>query len=125
MWNWLTPSISDNQCGKYIYYYSIVCYIFHLVSYMFSLFSGYLKKSVINKWIMDIIRNIHSLNRLLFVSNCEHIELTFKATDKLHNSSDFCQWSGLSLETSAVTLVWDDGKWVKAHKDKLCVGSDE
>ena len=33
------------------------------------------------------------------------------------------QWSGLSLETSNVTLVWDDGKRVKAHEDKLCRGS--
>ena len=41
----------------------------------------------------------------------------------LHNSSDFCQWSGRSLETSDVTLVCDDGKRVKAHKDKLCRGS--
>ena len=28
--------------------------------------------------------------------------------------------SGPSLETSDVTLAWDDGKRVKAHKDKLC-----
>ena len=28
--------------------------------------------------------------------------------------------SGLSLETSDVTLVWDDRKQVKAKKDKLC-----
>ena len=31
--------------------------------------------------------------------------------------------SGPSLETRDVTLVWDDGKRVKAHKDKLCRGS--
>ena len=30
---------------------------------------------------------------------------------------------GPSLETSDVTLVWDDEKRVKAHKDKLCRGS--
>ena len=45
--------------------------------------------------------------------------------EKLHNSSDFCQWRGPSLETSDVNLVWDDGKQVKAHKDKLCRGSDD
>ena len=28
-----------------------------------------------------------------------------------------------SLETSDVALVWDDGKRVKAHKDKSCRGS--
>ena len=28
------------------------------------------------------------------------------------------------LEISDVTLVWDDRKQVKAHKDKLCRGSD-
>ena len=33
------------------------------------------------------------------------------------------QINGLSLETSDVTLVWDDGKRVKAHKDKLHRGS--
>ena len=27
---------------------------------------------------------------------------------------------GSSLATSDVTLVWDDGKQVKANKDKLC-----
>ena len=27
--------------------------------------------------------------------------------------------------TSDVTLVWDDGKQVKTHKDKLCRGSDD
>ena len=48
-------------------------------------------------------------------SSYEHIELISKAAEKLHNSSDFCQWSGLSLDTS-VTLLWDDGKRVKAHK---------
>ena len=26
----------------------------------------------------------------------------------------------MSLEIADVTLVWDDGKPVKAHKDKLC-----
>ena len=26
----------------------------------------------------------------------------------------------MSLEIGDVTLVWDDGKRVKAHKDKLC-----
>ena len=31
--------------------------------------------------------------------------------------------NGPSLETSDVTLVWDDRKLVKAHKDKLCRGS--
>ena len=67
---------------------------------------------------VKLTQHVISLNRLLFVVNCEYIELTFKATEKLHNSSDFCQWSGPSLETSDVTLVWDDGKRVKAHKDK-------
>ena len=68
---------------------------------------------------------IISLNCLFLsvISNCEHIELTFKAAENLHNSSDFCQWSGPSLETSDVTLVWDGGKQVKAQKDKLCRGS--
>ena len=50
-------------------------------------------------------------------------QLTYKAAEKLHNSSDFCQQNGPSLETSDVTLVWDDGKQVKAHKNKLCRGS--
>ena len=31
----------------------------------------------------------------------------------------------MSLEIGDVTLVWDDGKQVKAHKDKLCRGSDD
>ena len=29
----------------------------------------------------------------------------------------------MCLEIGDVTLVWDDGKQVKAHKDKLCRGS--
>ena len=31
--------------------------------------------------------------------------------------------SGPSLKISDITLVWDDRKRVKAHKDKLCRGS--
>ena len=57
------------------------------------------------------------------VGNSKRIELIFKAAEKLHNSSDFCQRSGPSLETSDVTLVSDDGKRVEAHKDKMCRGS--
>ena len=33
--------------------------------------------------------------------------------------------SGPSLETSDVSLVWDDEKRVKAHKDKLCSADSE
>ena len=40
-----------------------------------------------------------------------------------HEQANRPRWSGLSLEIGDVTLVWDDGKQVKAHKDKLCRGS--
>ena len=33
------------------------------------------------------------------------------------------RWSGLSLEIGDNILVWDEGKRVKAHKDKLCNGA--
>ena len=54
-----------------------------------------------------------------------NLELRFKAAEKLHNGSDFFQWICPSLETSDVTLVWDDGKQIKAHKDKLCRGGTD
>ena len=53
----------------------------------------------------------------MFVSNCERIEVTFKASDKLHNSSDFRQRTGPNLETD-FTIVWDDGKRVGAQKEE-------
>ena len=42
--------------------------------------------------------------------------------DELSLDISVSDGSGPSLETSDVTLVWDDGKRVKAHKDKLCRG---
>ena len=56
---------------------------------------------------------------MLLLSGMTENELKLTKTSCVEEVLGF----GPSLETSAVTLVWDDGKQVKAHKDKLCRGS--